>query len=128
MTVALASSRESLCREETARLQGVWVYVSGRWPARIHFSGEHFTIHLDSRGTYEGTFHADPTQNPGALDLTIDDGPDPYRGLTARCIYNLDGDWLWWCPNEPGRSERLATFPLHGEGKFPTIVLRRELQ
>lgn len=125
-SASLAAPRDRLAQEAKERLQGTWVYVSGRWPAQLYFAGDHFTVHFDNRGTYMGTFRVDPTQDPAALDMTVEEGPEPYRGQTARCIIALDEDWLWWCPNEPGRAERPTTFPLHGEGKYPTLVFRRE--
>ncbi len=126
MTTVLAESRDKLMQEEKNRLHGTWVYVSGRWPAHLFFAGDHFTVHFENRATYMGTFTVDPTRSPAAMDMTVEEGPEQYKGRTALCIYNLDGDWLWWCPNEPGSNERLPTFPLHGEGKYPTLVFRRE--
>src|SRR5581483_4900878 len=114
--VSLDASREQLCQEEKARLQRTWLYVSGRWNAQLFFAGDHFTVHIDNRGTYMGSFSVDPTQSPGAMDMHIEEGPEQHKGLTARCIYSLDEDWLWWSPNEPGSSTRPQTFPLHGEG------------
>jgi uncharacterized protein (TIGR03067 family) len=127
MTSMLIESREQLAQQEKTKLQGTWVHVSGRWPAHLFFAGDHFTVHLENRGTYMGTFTVDPTQSPPAMDMTIEEGPEQYKGQTARCIYSLDDDWLWWCPNEPGSGQRMPTFPRNGEGKFPTLVFRHEM-
>jgi uncharacterized protein (TIGR03067 family) len=128
MTPALlVKSREEKSQTAKQQLQGTWVYVSGRWPAQLFFAGDHFTVHFENRGTYMGTFQVDPTQSPAAMDMMIEEGPEPHKGQTALCIYSLDGDWLWWCPAEPGEKERRATFPLHGEGRYPTLVFRREV-
>jgi uncharacterized protein (TIGR03067 family) len=126
-TALLAEAREHKIQEAKHRLQGTWVYVSGRWPAQLFFAGDHFTVHFENRETYMGKFRVDPTQSPAAMDMTIEEGPEHHKGQTALCIYSLDGDWLWWCPAEPGGKDRRLTFPLHGEGKYPTLVFRREV-
>jgi uncharacterized protein (TIGR03067 family) len=108
------------------QLQGTWLVTSGRWKCRLHFAAHHFALHFERGDIYLGVYTVDPTRNPGAMDMTIEEGPEEYRGLTALCLYHLDGDTLRWCGNEPGHDVRHAAFPPEGHGKFPTIVFRRD--
>ncbi len=108
------------------RLQGSWIVSSGRWKCRMHFAAHHFAVHFQSGDVYLGVYTVDPTRTPGAMDMTIEEGPEEFRGLTACCLYELNGDTLRWCANEPGGEERHKAFPAEGQGKYPTLLLRRD--
>ncbi len=108
------------------QLQGTWVLTQGRWNCQLLFAAHNFAVRFSNGDVYMGVYTVDPTQSPGRMDMTVEEGPDQYRGLTALCLYELDGDTLRWCPNEPGGTQRPARFPAEGEGKFPTLVFRRD--
>jgi uncharacterized protein (TIGR03067 family) len=108
------------------KLQGTWILVSGRWQCQLFFAGHHFAVRFQNGDVYLGVYTVDPTRSPAAMDMTVEEGPDQYRGLTALCLYELDGDTLRWCANEPGSTARHPRFPAEGEGKFPTLAFRRD--
>jgi uncharacterized protein (TIGR03067 family) len=108
------------------KLQGTWIVASGRWKCQLSFAAHHFAIRFQSGDVYLGVYTVDPTRHPGGMDMTIEEGPEHYRGLTALCLFELEGDTLRWCGNEPGHTERHPHFPTDGEGKFPTLVFRRD--
>jgi uncharacterized protein (TIGR03067 family) len=112
--------------EVEQQLQGTWVQVSGRWNCRVFFAGHHFAIRFQNGEVYMGVYNIDLSQSPPAMDMTLEQGPDHYCGLTALCIYELDGHTLRWCANEPGVEQRHTRFPADGESKFPTLVFRRD--
>jgi uncharacterized protein (TIGR03067 family) len=108
------------------RLQGTWLSVSGRRQAEFVISDYLFAVRFQNGDTYLGTFRLGPECRPKTMDMRIDEGPARYRGRIARCIYELDGDTLRWCPAEPGTEERLATFPAAADPRYLCLVLRRE--
>jgi uncharacterized protein (TIGR03067 family) len=112
--------------EVEKKLQGTWIVVSGRWTCQMHFAAHHFALRFPNGDVYLGVYTVDPTVTPAAMDMTIEDGPDKYRGLTALCLYDLNGDTLRWCPTEPGKTQRRTAFPPEGEAKWPMLVLRRD--
>ena len=75
---------------------------------------------------YEGTFELDPTKKPKAMDMTVTEGPAQYKGVTARCIYALDGEHLVWCPAQPGATDRPKAFPATDSQDFLCVVFRAE--
>ena len=117
--------REAVAARDRERLQGVWKFVTGRRKAQLIVRGDQFTARFNNGDVYEGTFDLDPTKKPQAMDMTITDGPAPYKGLTARCIYALDGDHLVWCPAQPGSADRPKAFPPSDSHEFLCVVFRR---
>ena len=118
--------REEVARRDRERLQGVWVFVSGRREAQLLVSGEHFTMRFRSGDIYVGTYALDPTSRPRAMDLFIQEGPEPYRGKKAQAIYEFDGDHLIWCPAPPGQDDRPRAFPPADDYEHLCIIFRRE--
>jgi uncharacterized protein (TIGR03067 family) len=118
-------AREEAARRDRERLQGPWRFVSGKREAQLLVSGDHFTMRFRNGDIYVGTFTLDPTHRPRAMDLTIQDGPEPFRGKTALAIYELDGEHLIWCPAPPG-SERLRAFPAQDDEAHLCIIFRRD--
>ena len=125
-TIDLGRAREEAARRDRERLQGVWKFVSGKREASLLISGDHYTMHFRSGDVYVGTFTLDATAKPRAMDLTIDEGPESYRGKKALAIYEFDGDHLIWCPAEPGRAERQRAFPPAEDLGALCIIFRRE--
>jgi uncharacterized protein (TIGR03067 family) len=120
--------KEDIARRDRDRLQGVWSYFSGKRKAQLVILGDHFTIRFANGDIYLGTIIVDPVHHPRAMDLYIEEGPDRHRGKTALGIYEFDGDYLIWCPGEPGRLNRLQAFPAEEDLNQLCIVFRREKQ
>jgi uncharacterized protein (TIGR03067 family) len=59
------------------------------------------------------------------MDLTITEGENAnYLNKTALAIYDVDGDTLKWCANEPGREGRPTAFPAkEGEDKTHLYII-----
>jgi uncharacterized protein (TIGR03067 family) len=108
------------------RLQGAWVSVSGRREAEFIVSGYLFAVRFKDGDTYLGTFRLGPEERPRTMDMRIDEGPAHHRGKIARCIYEVEGDTLRWCPGEPGAEERLKDFPAENAPKYLSMRFRRE--
>src|SRR5579875_4017640 len=118
--------REEAIRHDKERLQGTWNFVSGLRPAQMLIAGDHFTVKFPNGDIYLGVYTIDPTTKPKMMDMTIQEGPPKHRGKTSLAIYELDGDYLIWCPAEPGTGNRLAAFPPDDDTRHLCIVFRRE--
>jgi uncharacterized protein (TIGR03067 family) len=118
--------REEAARRDAERLQGTWGYVSGQREAQLLISGEHFTVRFRNGDIYVGTFTLDPTNRPRAMDMFIQDGPEPHKGKTSLAIYEFDGNHLIWAPAEPGKSERNRAFPPSDDREHLCIIFRQE--
>jgi uncharacterized protein (TIGR03067 family) len=118
--------REEAARRDLERLQGTWVYLSGQREAQLLISGEHFTVRFRNGDIYVGTCALDPMSRPRAMDMRIQEGPEPHRGKTSLAIYEFDGDHLIWCPGSPGAGERLRAFPPGDDREHLCIIFRRE--
>lgn len=116
---------QEAARRDRERLQGDWTFLAGRREARLSVRGGRFTMRFRNGDTYHGALSLDPLHRPRAMDLHIDDGPEPFVGQTALAIYQFDGDHLIWCTAAPGRGERPRAFP-HGDDGPLCLVLRRE--
>ena len=103
-----------------------WIYLLAAAPVGITFLHYLIALRFPNGDIYLGVYEVDPAATPPAMDMTIDDGPDQYRGMTALCLYELDGDTLRWSPNEPGNPRRHAAFPPEDQGKWPTLRFRRD--
>jgi uncharacterized protein (TIGR03067 family) len=118
--------REEAARRDRERLQGAWAFVSGRRQAELQFSGDRFTVRFRNGDLYAGRFTVDPTHKPRAMDLHVEDGPEPSRGKVSRAIYEFDGNHLIWCPAPPGSAKRLRAFPPDDDREHLCIVFRRQ--
>jgi uncharacterized protein (TIGR03067 family) len=108
------------------RLQGTWMAVSGRQHVEFVVSDYLFAMRFRDGETCLGTFRLGPQCRPKTMDMRIDEGPARYRGKIARCIYELDGDTLRWCPAEPGNEQRPSTFPSATDMRFLCLEFRRQ--
>ena len=116
-----ADVKEAAAAKDRERLQGVWNFITGRRKVQLYITGDHFTAKFSNGEVYVGTFEVDPTKKPKAMDMTVAEGPERYKGLTTRCIYALDGEHLVWCPG--ARAARPAAgLPAHRQ---PGISVRR---
>jgi uncharacterized protein (TIGR03067 family) len=108
------------------RLQGIWEYVAGVQEAELLIAGGHYTCKFPQSGKlYMGTYVLDPTADPPRIDMTVEEGPPPYRGRTSLGIYRLDGEILHWCPAKPDE-DRPAAFPSPDDSRYLYLILRRE--
>ncbi len=121
-----ADVKEAAAARDRERLQGVWNFITGRRKVQLYITGDHFTAKFSNGEVYVGNFEVDPTKKPKAMDMTVVEGPERYRGLTTRCIYALDGDHLVWCPGTPGGRDRPRAFPPTDSQEFLCVVFRRE--
>lgn len=117
----LAPPAESAVRSDQELIQGAWVSVAGPREARLLIAGRRFTIELDGDDIYMGTFDL----APGEMDILIEAGPAKYAGSVSRCIYQLEGGVLRWCPGRPGSDQRPAAFPDVDDSRYLSLVFRR---
>lgn len=101
----------TLILEEREKLQGAWVFDNGDKKAQLLIAGNHFAVKLGRSRIYMGTFDIDPTTQPRAMDMLVEQGPVQHSGKIALCIYELEGDRLRFCAAEPGDEDRLTAFP-----------------
>jgi len=108
------------------RLQGAWVCVEGRRRGEFLVSGSHVTVHFTDGAIYLGTFELNPAAQPKTMDVRIDEGPPNHKGLTALCIYELDGETLRWCTAGPGQHPRPGHFPTAEDANHLYLLFRRQ--
>jgi uncharacterized protein (TIGR03067 family) len=105
-------------KKDLDKLQGKWAAELDGKKVELKFTKDNFAL-VFSDGTkeviFKGKVKIDAGSKPKHIDLTIDDGPK-FVGETAHGIYELDGDTLKWCSNQPGKAERPSEFPaMQGE-------------
>jgi uncharacterized protein (TIGR03067 family) len=77
-------------------------------------------------------FKVDSSKKPKTIDMKVKEGskvkegPDDHEGETARGIYQLEGDELTWCVNEPGSDNRPKEFATKEGTKTVLFKLKRE--
>jgi uncharacterized protein (TIGR03067 family) len=113
-------------RAELAQLQGAWCSIAGRRQAELLIAGNLFTVKFHDGALYMGSLDIDLDETPHAMDMRIDEGPIKHKGRFARCIYELDGDTLRWCPGDPCTDERPSAFADEQTGDGLCLVFRRE--
>ena len=65
---------------------------------------------------YKTTFQVDPTKTPKTMDVKMEEGP--HKGETMKAIYEVKGDELRLCHDEPGKDR-----PTEFTSKEPGEVL-----
>jgi uncharacterized protein (TIGR03067 family) len=118
---ALARASESSVRSDLESLQGGWVSVAGPKEARLLVAGRRFTFEFVGGSVYMGTFEL----TPGQMDMHIEEGPSEHAGRSSRCIYQIDGGVLRWCPGRPGSDKRPVAFPDVDDQRYLSLVFRR---
>lgn len=116
-------------KEDQSKLEGTWVKEMDGKKFEFKLTKGKFSITFDeneNKATFKGTIKIDPKKKPKEMDLTVTEG-EKFKGETARAIYELKGDTLRWCANEPGKEERPAAFPDSegGMGGHLYFVLKR---
>ena len=97
-------------KDDLKKLEGKWVVEkSDIGTAVMILSKDTFDFDWDGK-KFKGTFKIDPTKKPRHMDMTIKEG-EMFKDQTAQTIYELDGDTLKWCSDEPGTNKRATEFP-----------------
>jgi hypothetical protein len=117
----LAPVAEPSLRTDLELLQGVWESVAGPREARLLIAGRRFTFEFVGGDLYMGTF--DLTANQ--MDMHIEEGPPEHAGRFSRCIYQVEGGVLRWCPGRPGSDKRPTAFPDVDDPRYLSLVFRR---
>lgn len=117
---ATAPATESGVRSDLELMQGVWVSVAGPREARLLVAGRRYAFEFVGGELYMGTFDL----AHGQMDMHIEEGPD-HVGCCTRCIYQLDGGVLRWCPGQPGAEKRPSKFPDVDDSRYLSLVFRR---
>ncbi len=120
----LAPAAEPALRSALESIQGVWVSVAGPREARFLIVGHRFTCEFVGSDIYMGTFDL----APGQMDMRIEAGPAEHVGRWSRCIYQLEGGVLRWCPGRPGADRRPTTFPDVDDPRYLSLVFRRAVR
>jgi uncharacterized protein (TIGR03067 family) len=121
-----AALKETAALKEKESLRGTWEFVSGIREAQLFVAGDHFTMKFTNGDIYVGTFELDPTKEPRWIDMTVHEGPARHKGKTSLGVYELTGDYLIWCPGEPGTDVRPHGFPRRGDKSQLCVVFVRE--
>jgi uncharacterized protein (TIGR03067 family) len=117
----LAPAAEPTLHSDLELIQGVWVSVAGPREARFLIAGHRFTCEFVGGDIYMGTFDL----APGQMDMRIEAGPPEHVGRWSRCIYQLEGGVLRWCPGRPGSDRRPTRFPDVDDPQHLSLVFRR---
>lgn len=112
---------ESGVRSEVDLIQGVWVSVAGPREARLLIAGRRYAFEFVGGDIYMGTFDL----SPGQMDMHIEEGPADHVGHCSRCIFQLDGGVLRWCPGRPGSEKRPSAFHDVDDARYLSLVFRR---
>jgi len=117
-------------KTDQAKLQGTWTSDLNSETHVLKISKETFSFTFEQGGEKKnvtGTFKVDPTKKPKQMDMKVTGGTiDKFKDKTAHIIYELDGDTLKWCANEPGKEGRAEEFPdKEGGGKHLYLIFKR---
>jgi uncharacterized protein (TIGR03067 family) len=110
--VVLADAAEDAAKAEADKWQGTWRVVSMEHdgektpkeklkPIKLTVQGNNYHFQ-NGEFSERGSYKFDPSQEPKALNIVVDEGKD--RGKIYLVIYQVEGDKLTIC--------------LHGENKF----------
>ena len=110
-------------KTDSAKLQGKWTGEFKDTTFELTFAKATFTLTIVGKETYKGTFKIDPKKKPKELDLTFTEGNE-LKGKTSNGIYEVTGDTLKWCANEPGKMDRAKDFKEMGPN-YLNITLKR---
>jgi uncharacterized protein (TIGR03067 family) len=122
-------------KKDKDKLQGTWkaVTVAARGQSqddteehRLIFSGDEFRVKKGEETMIEGKFKIDSSKKPKEIDMEFVEGKrDNLKGKTALGIYELNGDTLKWCWNQPG-GERPKEFSSQAADVHLLVTLKRE--
>lgn len=120
----VAAEQKDDAKKDSDKLQGTWTAVEGGPPGGIlTFAGDTFNIRDKEKLIAKGTFKVDPAKKPKAIDMMVTEDPDnKFKGKTSLGIYELDGEQLKWCANEPGKDDRPKEFVKEAGGNRHLLV------
>jgi uncharacterized protein (TIGR03067 family) len=119
------SKRPAQSIPDAEALQGAWLSIAGRRPARLLVSGDHLTVHFQDGDIYMGIFTLGVNGRLRLMDVSITQGPSRHRGLTALAVFDWEGETLHWCTASPGQEDRPAALAEH-DSRHLLLVFRRE--
>jgi uncharacterized protein (TIGR03067 family) len=113
-------SRSEAEKKELEKVTGTWVQAGENVPpenakARLIYEGREFVGRHGDKVLFRGSVRLDPTQNPKAIDLTLDTGPN--KGKISLGVYELEGDSYRGCLAEPGKARPTRLSPEPGSGQ-----------
>lgn len=120
---ALAPAAVPTLRSDLDALQGVWVSVAGPREVRLLIAGRRYAFEFVGGELYMGTFDL----APGQMDMHIEEGPE-HLGCCTKCIYQLEGGVLRWCPGQPGAEKRPSRFHDVDDARYLSLVFRRAVR
>jgi len=110
-------------KKELEKVTGTWVQAGDNVPpenakVRLIYTGREFVGRLGEKVLFRGSVTLDPTQNPKAIDLILDSGPN--KGKVSLGVYELDRDSYRGCLAAPGkpRPTLLSSEPGRGQQRF----------
>ena len=123
-------------KKDKDKLQGTWKAVTAQERGeskedagdhRLIFSGDEFSVKKGDETIIKGKFKIDSSKKPKQIDMEFTTASkEKFNGKTAVGIYDLDGDKLKWCTNEPGGTERPKEFSSEADSKHLLVTLERE--
>jgi len=120
--LATAAAAPVSARSDFDQLQGAWTSVAGPREARFLVAGHRFSFEFVGGEIYIGTFDLGAG---GRMDMHVQEGPEEHKGLTAPCIYHIEGGVLRWCPGRIGSGRQPMTFPSVDDDRYICLVFRR---
>jgi uncharacterized protein (TIGR03067 family) len=141
LALALTSSRAaaaadaSAAKDELARLEGVWSFVTvkvdGKEQPQAGREADRMIIQKDGRYAVvqrpqitHGTIKVDPTASPKHYDVVIGDGR--LKGLIVPAIYELSGDTLTICMPLGGNERPTAVESKPGDHRLFEVFKREQ--
>ena len=99
--------------KKEGKLEGKWVAALKGQKFEMTFAKDTFVIVIPDKETIKGTYTTEPSKKPAHMDMLVKEGDAKAVGKTALCIYEVEGDTLKWCANDPSakNSPRPKEFP-----------------
>lgn|GEM_PF-151137 len=112
--------RSEAVKKELEKVTGTWVQAGDSVPSenakvRLIYTGREFMGRLGEKVLFRGSVKLDPTQNPKAIVLTLDSGPN--KGKVLLGVYELEGDSYRGCLAAPGKARPTRLSPEPGSGQ-----------
>jgi uncharacterized protein (TIGR03067 family) len=131
-----ADAPKDNAKKDKEKLQGTWKAVTVKERAeakedtedhRLIFTGDEFTVKRGGEIIIKGKFKIDTSKKPKTIDMEITEATkEQLKDKTALGIFEVEGDTLKWCSNEPGSSERPKEFSSEAGTKHLLVTFKRE--
>jgi uncharacterized protein (TIGR03067 family) len=132
--LALAVSVGGAAEDAKTELEGTWDLVAlerdgkelqPQKEMKAIITGNKFVVKVGDKVIAGGTFKLDPGKKPKAVDTTYTDGP--YKGMSFKGIYQLDGDMVKFCRAGSPEQERPKEFKTKPDtGGLLTVYKRQK--